>query len=147
MSFMSWAESTIHQFPATLVKVVDGDTFRMLLEVYPRQFNEVDVRLYGIDAPESRRGSKQGMPIPECEIELGKAVTQHIDSILDNADSLMVNNIDPSKTKFAGRIVGDVWFESDGIEMSVAEYLLEQNLVVPYYGGKRSIWDCDQITR
>ncbi|MDD1781151.1 hypothetical protein LRP49_08025 [Enterovibrio sp. ZSDZ35] len=143
VSSFSLAEPTIHQFPTKLIKVISGDTVRVLLEVYPHQYTVVDLRLYGIEAPQNQQGEKHGAPISECEIALGKAAKQHVAKLLRRADSLRVNNIDPKMLNHAGEMVGDLWFTNDGIEMSVAEYLLEQNLVAPYFGEKRSIWDCE----
>ena len=60
-----------------IISVKDGDTIEVMVEVYPDTFIHTDVRVHGIDTPETRRGVKSGKRIPECEIELGNRAKEY----------------------------------------------------------------------
>jgi micrococcal nuclease len=46
--------SRIHIYQAKIVEVIDGDTFRLMIDVGLEGFTKRKMRLYGIDAPEMR---------------------------------------------------------------------------------------------
>jgi len=46
--------SRIHIYQAKIVEVIDGDTFKLMIDVGLEGFTKRKMRLYGIDAPEMR---------------------------------------------------------------------------------------------
>lgn len=54
-------------YHATVLKVVDGDTLRIHVQGWPAPFDPIDVRVYGVDAPEHVRPPAQAA----CEVVLG----------------------------------------------------------------------------
>ena len=126
-------------YPAEVVKVKDGDTVRVSAEVWPDLFIRTDVRIVGIDTPESRRGKKGGVQIPECEIALGSIAKKTAENLLIGGREVYLVDVDPKKTKYAGRISGDLLV--DGSRFS--RLMVLSGLAVPYSGGARSIWPCE----
>ncbi len=123
----------------SIVKVKDGDTVSVLVEVWPDMYRLIDVRVVGVDTPETRRGKKSGIPIPECEILLGHKAKEFTEEFVA-AGKVSLENIYPKKTKYNGRISGDL--AVNGQLLSVA--LLETGNAIPYNGGKRKIWPCEE---
>lgn len=128
-------------YPAELIKVLDADTIKLRLELYPGLFKEVNLRVAGIDTPESRHGLKNGQPIAECEIAQGKKATVYARTLLQQSQSLMVRRIDPRKTKYSRRINGELWFDQN----NYGQHLIQQGLAMTYAGGARVNWPCQQL--
>lgn len=125
-------------YTAELLKVIDADTIKLRLELYPGLYKDVNLRVSGIDTPESRRGMKSGVRIEECEVSLGKSATRNAIALLEASKTLLVINIDPQKTKYSGRINGELLFDGQ----DYGSYMIKQGLAVKYEGGRRSGWDC-----
>jgi endonuclease YncB( thermonuclease family) len=114
---------------ATVIEVLDGDTFLAEALVWPGHTVTVNVRIRGIDAPEMRA---------RCEAErLGAEKARDALSRLFGGDPVSISNI--SGAKYYGRVLADVT-TADG--QGVAPLLLGENLVRPYGGGRREPW-CD----
>ncbi|MCL1123191.1 thermonuclease family protein [Shewanella surugensis] len=141
-------------YSAELIKVIDADTIKVRLLLYPKLFKEVNVRIAGIDTPESRRGVTNGQRIRDCEIILGHQASDYARNLLHHAQQLQVRNIDPTLTKYASRINGELWLldSVDGMSegsddaMNYGAHLIEQGLAVPYTGGTRQPWECKAVT-
>lgn len=133
-----------HWFPAEIIKVIDGDTVKVKLTLYPNLYQEVNVRFAGVDAPESRRGKKNGTAIPECEIALGKQVKQYVGETLADVSKIWVKQDIGQKGKYAGRMVGEIWYQQSQDSISLSEHLLHLGMVKPYHGGNRDVWDCEK---
>lgn len=117
--------------PATLVRVVDGDTIRIEALVWIDLRVEVLVRIRGIDAPELNASC------PE-ERALALAATEAMAEIaLDGPFKL----IEIDDDKYFGRVVADVVTASG---LSVGDWMLGTGLVRPYDGGARLPW-CPQL--
>ena len=131
-------------YKAQLIKVIDADTIKLRLELYPGLFKEINLRITGIDAPESRRGVKNGVRITQCEVTNGRAATIIARKILENSKTLTVKNIDPSKTKYAGHVNGELWFaqQPDQATVNYGRYIINLGLAVAYTGGVRAPWFC-----
>ncbi|WP_252912014.1 thermonuclease family protein [Aliihoeflea aestuarii] len=115
--------------PASVVRVIDGDTVEADAHVWPGHTVRVSVRLRGIDAPELRS---------RCEAErvLAQKARAHLSALLQSG-SVRVRNV--ARDKFFGRVVADL--ETDAGE-DVAPLLLAADLARPYAGGRRASW-CD----
>ena len=109
---------------AEVTSIYDGDTFRANIAGYPEIIGErIGIRINGIDTPEMRG---------KCDLEkaLARRAKEATVSILRNAKRVELRHMKRGKYF---RIVADVF--ADG--KSVAETLLEQELAVPYDGGRK----------
>jgi len=99
----SWGNSTT--FEAKVVKIVDGDTTTAL----DAQNTTIKIRMYGIDAPESKQA-------------FGQIVT-----VIDHG------------TDIYGRMLGTIWLDGYDINASMVDsgyawvYRFEDNAIVPGY--------------
>lgn len=112
---------------ATVVEVIDGDTFLADAEIWPGQTLRVNIRIRGIDAPEMKS---------RCTAERDAATRARsalADMLMDGPVSL--SNI--GGAKYYGRVLADVRV-ADGAEVSAV--LLDEGLVRRYGGGKRGSW-------
>ncbi len=117
--------------PATLVRVVDGDTIRIEALVWIDLRVEVLVRIRGIDAPELNASCAE-------ERALAVAATEALAQIAADGPFRLIEIDDD---KYFGRVVADVVTASG---LSVGEWMLGTGLVRPYDGGARLPW-CPQL--
>jgi endonuclease YncB( thermonuclease family) len=72
--------SRIHIYQAKIVEVIDGDTFRLMIDQGLHDFSEEKMRLYGIDAPELRTNAGKDLKRRlASEYYCGHVVVQTID--------------------------------------------------------------------
>ena len=120
----------MYVYKATLVKVVDGDTVDVDIDLgFGVWLKDERVRIMGIDTPESRTSDKVekvfGLAAKSRLIELlGKKVTLKTFAAKDGEDM---------KGKF-GRILGD--FIVDG--RPVTEIMIEEGHAVKYHGQNKA---------
>ena len=112
-------------YTATLVRVVDGDTIEMDVQLWPGLTQRVKVRVRGIDTPEKRTRV-------ECERKLGKAATEYTQSVLGGEIELSGIRLG----KYAGRVISDVSVDGEDL----AEMLIESGHARLYFGGRRERW-------
>jgi micrococcal nuclease len=112
---------------ATVVEVLDGDTFLAEALVWPGHTVRVNVRIRGIDAPEMKA---------RCDAEhtAAERARQALASLFGE-NPIAISNI--SGAKYYGRVLADVT-TADG--QGVASVLLGEKLVRPYDGGRREAW-------
>ena len=114
---------------ATVIQVIDGDTFLAEAHVWPGHSIRVNIRIRGIDAPEMKS---------RCESE--RLAALHARAVLSGllgAGAISISNI--GGAKYYGRVLADV--STPGGEV-VSSLMLGKNIVRPYRGGKRRSW-CD----
>ena len=109
------AEALPGPIPAEVVRVVDGDTFRVRARIWPGHTVEVLVRLDGIDTPELRG---------RCEAE--KAAAREARRVL----GALVADREVSLTsvrlgKYAGRVVAQAW---NGAGLNLAQAMIDQEM-------------------
>jgi len=102
----------------------------------------IDVRINGIDTPE-KRPRKAGRTETSLAREKAAALVAQealSDLITANQDSFVLRN--PKLGKYAGRIVADIFIESEevGKLVSVAELMIAAGHAKPYDGGKKPEW-------
>jgi micrococcal nuclease len=119
------AEAFTAQVPATVVRVIDGDTIEVRARIWTDTVKETRVRLIGIDTPEING---------KCDEERARAVAAR-----DFLASLprQVTLTDIKNDKFGGRIDARVRF-ADGTD--AAELLIAAGHGRRYDGGKRGSW-------
>jgi len=136
--------------PARVVDVYDGDTITAVIEVFPGKFHQFKVRLVNIDTPEMRGGT----------VESKKKATLARNTLLSIITRYGVNctNISPSDIKQIlngpiayivyircfgndkyGRMLGEIFMDSDLNHPSCNQMLLSWGLAKPYFGGTREI--------
>lgn len=97
-----------HVYPVTeVVKVTDGDTFWLRVDVGFRESLLAEIRLLGWDTPELRKGTP-------TERQMGKVASVFTgDWLLRPRDpGRMYVHTEPDPDDF-GRWLGDVWFEPE----------------------------------
>lgn len=111
---------------ATVVEVIDGDSFRASAEVWPGYSVAVIVRIRGIDAPEMRG---------RCSGE--KRAAQSARETLARLLGTRVVLANVAGAKYYGRVLADVT-TPDGL--AVADAMLGEETARPYSGGRRTGW-------
>lgn len=112
---------------ATVVRVLDGDTFVADAAVWPGQTLRVNVRIRGIDAPEMKaRCAAERSAAERARDELAELLGGHPVSISNIAGA-----------KYYGRVLADV-ATAQGLE--VGREMIERQLVRAYEGGRREGW-------
>ena len=87
-------------YKATLIRVVDGDTVHMQVDLGYHIGVEIDFRLTGINAPEMKGAT----------ITAGKAAKAFLEGLLANRTDLVVVSV---KTEKFGRWLGTIWFATE----------------------------------
>ena len=105
---------------AKVVKVIDGDTFKAVvwLHATPTKFT---FRIGGLDTPETRKGEAK---------QFGKKVKQIVGSLIDKK----IVKIEAGDFDKYGRILARVFIFSEGKELCVNDFLLENELGKSYAG-------------
>ncbi len=121
-------KAVTNRFPgpyyATVVRVIDGDTLDVRVEVWPGLVAEYAVRVRGIDAPELRR--------VDCEAERlwGEAARDQVRKLYPEGSAIRLENV--GRDPFFGRVVADVRrFRSDRW-LFLKDELLERRLAVEW---------------
>ena len=119
-----------YSYTATVERVIDGDTFRVKVYVWPGLEASTAVRIGGIDTPE--------LELPKCEQEraLGVQAKELLSRILPAGSRVTIKEISPDK--YFGRVGARVQTK-DGKD--VATQMLSQGLARPYFGkGEKPDW-------
>ena len=108
-----------------VLKVVDGDTIDVDIDLgFDISFTS-RVRLAGIDTPESRTTDKM-------EKALGLEVKKKIGELIASAQTIVIKTEKPDSSEKYGRILG--WLYLDGAEQSVNEALIASGYAWGYMG-------------
>lgn len=125
----------MYQYKAKLIRVVDGDTVDALIDCGFSTFKKERIRLYGIDAPESRTRDKE-------EKERGLAAKARlIELIKDGKDEFIVETSIDKKGKY-GRLLGTLYPLSHSdmlMSESYNDMLISEGHAVEYNGGKKNV--------
>ena len=117
-------------YEAQLVRVVDGDTIELGVELWPGLVQRVKIRLAGVNTPEKRTKLI-------CEKTAGIAATEFTQAFVESG-SITVDGV--RNGKFAGRVLGNVFVDGN----SLADALLASGHARLYDGGKRQPW-CQKV--
>jgi micrococcal nuclease len=108
-----------------VLRVVDGDTIDVDIDLgFDISFTS-RVRLAGIDTPESRTTDKK-------EKVLGLEVKQRLKDLLSKSSNIVIKTQKPDSTEKYGRILG--WLFIDGAEKSINEGLIADGYAWDYMG-------------
>lgn len=108
----------MYEYNATVIRVVDGDTLNLRVDLGFDIEMKMGVRLAGIDAPEMKTPA-------------GKAVRALLDDIL-LSEPVIIGTIKDRKEKY-GRYLAEVWHRG----VNINEWLVEQGHAKRYDGGPR----------
>ena len=118
----------MYQYKAKLIKVVDGDTVYALIDCGFSTFKKERVRLYGINAPESRTRDKK-------EKKRGLASKARLKELIkEGKNEFIVETMIDKKGKY-GRILGVLWDENK--KKNFNDLLVSEGHAVKYKGGKK----------
>lgn len=112
--------------PATVLRVVDGDTLRVRAEIWLDQWIEVSVRLRGVDTPELRG---------KCASEKAAAAKARDWLAAVAVGGVLLHDIGPDK--YASRVDARV-VAADGRDLAAG--LIAAGLARAYAGEKREGW-------
>jgi micrococcal nuclease len=111
-----------------VLKVVDGDTIDVDIDLgFDISFTS-RVRLAGIDTPESRTTDKM-------EKVLGLEVKKKLGELIASAQTIVIKTEKPDSSEKYGRILG--WLYLDGAERSVNEALIAGGYAWGYMGDTK----------
>lgn len=119
-------------YAATLVRVVDGDTFETRVRIWFGDEISTLVRIRGIDAPELHArcdGERQGAEA--AREALGLLLAGH---------EIELSDVAPDK--YFGRVVANVWVADENGARDVAATMQQAGLARAYDGHRRASW-CD----
>ena len=95
----------MYEYRAQVLRVVDGDTVDVLIDCGFSTFRKERVRLYGIDAPESRTRDK-------IEKAAGLAAKARLQELIKNTEKKVIIKTELDKKGKYGRILGVIWDEN-----------------------------------
>ena len=119
------------EYRCKLLRVVDGDTIDVNLDLGFNVWHKARVRMLGIDTPESRTRNLE-------EKALGLASKVRLKELLKG--NKIEIECSKEKGKF-GRVLGIVWAtDKDGSRIDCNQQLCEEGHARPYFGGKKTAW-------
>lgn len=111
-----------------LLRIIDGDTMEMDLNIFPDLFVRYSLRIDGVNTPETRTTLK-------CEKVAGLAAKEFAEEWFKQHPEFIVYDI--KYGKFAGRVLGKVR-TNKGIDYGTA--LIAAGHAKEYHGEKREAW-------
>jgi len=115
----------MYEYKATLVKVVDGDTVDVVMDLGFKIMYKQRIRLAGIDTPESRTRDLN-------EKSWGLAAKYRLIELLAQNDDFIVRTQIDKKGKF-GRVLGELIVN----DINLNHQLVLEKLAIPYEGGNK----------
>lgn len=122
-------------YGATLLKVIDGDTIELMIDLGFNIHHKIRVRLYGVNTPESRTKDL-------AEKDMGMKAKAYTQDWLTNHKWVFVNTI-PDKNDKYGRILARI-FSSDDIDDPTTACLnkdiIQSGYAREYFGVGDKTW-------
>jgi len=130
-------DMVMYEYRARVTRIVDGDTIKCDIDLgFDMFLTNQTVRLYGIDAPESRTKDKE-------EKYYGTLAKDFLNDYCPKGTVIKLRTHLDKKGKF-GRILGDIIVNN----VSLNEQMVEENLAVLYEGqSKEEIQKEHQVNR
>jgi len=120
-----------------VLKVVDGDTIDVDIDLGFNISYYQRVRLAGIDTPESRTTDKK-------EKELGLEVKDRLKKAIDAATKIVIKTEKPDSSEKYGRILG--WVFLDDNKVSINQTLIDEGYAWGYM-GETKVKDFDALLK
>ena len=116
----------MYQYKAKLIRVVDGDTVDALIDCGFSTFKKERIRLYGIDAPESRTRDK-------AEKKRGLAAKARLKELIKEGKNEFIVETSIDKKGKYGRVLGVLHIDKTNLNKT----LVAEGHAKRYYGEKR----------
>ena len=118
----------MYEYRASLVKIVDGDTIDVDLDLgFAVVLKKQRIRLYGINTPESRTRDLE-------QKKYGLAAKERLKKLLEEADQIIVKTeIDKKARGKYGRILGTIYVGSTNIN----NLMVDEGHAIVYHGGTK----------
>ena len=133
----------MYQYKAKLIRVVDGDTVDAMIDCGFNTFKKERIRLYGIDAPESRTRDK-------AEKKRGLAAKARLKELIKEGKNKFIVETSIDKKGKYGRLLGRLFpiLESTNLTTKTKktkkanikcynQVLVDEGHAVKYFGGKK----------
>lgn len=117
----------MYQYRARVLKVVDGDTVDLEVDLGFYTLTRLRFRLEGLDAPETNSSD----PV---ERSLAVKAKNRLIQLLPIASTCVLAS---TKTEKYGRWLATIWPGPSVSPTSINEFLLQEGLAKPYTGGPR----------
>ena len=111
-----------------VIKIIDGDTIDVMLDLGFDIMYKSRVRLFGIDTPESRTRDV-------IEKEYGLMSKKYLTDKLKSAKKISIKTYKGEETGKFGRILGDVFVDGKSVNMK----MVKEGHAVQYYGQNKSL--------
>jgi micrococcal nuclease len=111
-----------------VLRVVDGDTIDVDIDLGFNVSYTQRVRLAGIDTPESRTTDLK-------EKALGLEVKEYLKNLLDGAEDIVIQTEKPDSSEKYGRILG--WIFINDEDTSLNEKMINEGYAWEYDGGSK----------
>ena len=111
-----------------VIKIVDGDTIDVIIDLGFDILHRARVRLYGIDTPESRTRDKE-------EKILGILSKNYLKDALKNGQKLVIKTHKGNETGKFGRILGEIFINDINFNLKMCS----EGYAVAYYGQNKSL--------
>ena len=116
-----------------IVKVVDGDTIDVIIDLGFDLYKKERVRVAGVDTPEKRT---RDLEEKELGIDATNWLTEQLDSAIDGEDDLVIRTeIDGGFGKY-GRLLGWLYIGED--TESINERMIHEGYAWEYDGGTKN---------
>lgn len=116
-----------------IVKVVDGDTIDVIIDLGFDLYKKERVRVAGVDTPEKRT---RNLEEKELGIDATNWLTEQLDSAIDGEDDLVIRTeIDGGFGKY-GRLLGWLYIGED--TESINERMIREGYAWQYDGGTKN---------
>ena len=116
------------EYSATVLRIIDGDTLEVAVDLWPGLTGNYSVRVRGIDAPEIRRGS-----CPEKEDEMldwGEEAKAQVEKLYPVESRIRLEKVELGD--FAGRVIADVRRWRSDRWLFLKDDLLDRGLAVEW---------------
>ena len=128
----------MYEYRCTVVKIIDGDTVDVDIDLgFGVWMKKQRIRMYGIDTPESRTRDL-------VEKKYGLAAKEFLTGMLNDKAGITLKTYKDKEGKF-GRILGELWRNTDFADQSINEYMIEKHHAVRYMGQSKESIEEDHI--
>jgi micrococcal nuclease len=117
-----------------VLKIIDGDTIDVVLDLGFDILHKSRVRLFGIDTPESRTRDKE-------EKQRGLISKKYLTEAIKKGNKLTIKTHKGSETGKFGRILGEVFVDGKNINLQMTK----DGYAVAYYGQNKNLIEAEHL--
>lgn len=126
-------------YKGKILEVIEGDTIKVAVDIWPGLTQEIYVRLKDIDAPEPKR-VRGGRPVANCEAKAAEQAIAHVEQIVASSDQVEISSVElvtsTAQYVYAYIKVGNI---------DIGESLVSNGLAISQLGLKRKRWSCRNL--